>query len=217
MVVDTFSKKIAVVPIEGKKAGDLGDALDKAFRQMGGNPEIMYSDAEPGLTSNKTQTRLRRQKNIAHNITLRHAPVPERMIGYIKNQIIHAIRGTKKKWWEVVGAVVREYNEKHISRSTLMTPNDAAKPGNREEVKTQLESIRKSDNPQPRIVEGDNVRVVVKKKFEKGYMPDWSDEVYTVQSVSKGRDQAHFTHVAYKPITERQAMYQLRDPKQHSE
>ena len=31
LVVDTFSKKIAVVPIEGKKAGDLGDALEKAF------------------------------------------------------------------------------------------------------------------------------------------------------------------------------------------
>ena len=45
-------------------------------------------------------------------------------------------------------------------------------------MKTQLESIRKTDNPQPRISAGDKVRVIVKKKFEKGYMPDWSDEVY---------------------------------------
>ena len=40
------------------------------------------------------------------------------------------------------------------------------------EVKEQLESIRKTDNPQPRTAKGDNVRVIINKKFEKGYMPD---------------------------------------------
>ena len=83
-------------------------------------------------------------------------------------------------------------------------------------MKTQLESIRKSNNSQPRIDEGDKVRVVIKKKkFEKGYMPDWSDEVYTVQSVSKGRNEAPLTHRSYQPIIVRQAMYKLRS-KQHS-
>ena len=43
-------------------------------------------------------------------------------------------------------------------------------------------------------------------------MPDWSDEVYTVQSVSKGRDDAPLSHISYQPIIDRQAMYQLRDP-----
>ena len=61
LVVDTFSKKIAVVPIEGKKAGDLDDALKKAFEQMRGKPEMLYPDAEPGLTSNMTQKWLREQ------------------------------------------------------------------------------------------------------------------------------------------------------------
>ncbi|MFM7982736.1 MAG: hypothetical protein ACKPKO_25775, partial [Candidatus Fonsibacter sp.] len=57
------------------------------------------------------------------------------------------------------------------------------------------------------------VRVIFKKKFEKGYMPDWSDEVYTVESVSKGRDQAPMTHrLSHQPIIDSQAMYLLRDP-----
>ena len=43
-------------------------------------------------------------------------------------------------------------------------------------------------------------------------MPDWSDEIYTVQSVSKGTDNASLTHLLYETIFERQAMYQLRDP-----
>ena len=43
-------------------------------------------------------------------------------------------------------------------------------------------------------------------------MPDWSDEVYTVQSVSKGRNEAPLTHISYHHIIDRQAMYQLGDP-----
>ena len=88
---------------------------------------MLYTDAEPGLTSNQTQSWLKRQNNVARNITLRHAPVAEGMIGHIKNQIIHAIRGTNKRWWEVVDAVVKDYNENHVSRSTLMTPKEAEK------------------------------------------------------------------------------------------
>jgi hypothetical protein len=173
---------------------------------------MIYTDAEPGLTSNKTQAWLKRQKNVAHNITLRHAPVAERMVGHKKNQIIHVIRGTNKRWWEVVGAVVKDYNKNHVSRNTQMTPKEAETKENQSEVKEQLESIRKTDNPQPRIAEGDKVRVIIKKKFEKGYMPDWSEEVYTAQNVSNGRNEAPLTHISYQPIIDRQAMYQLRDP-----
>ena len=96
---------------------------------MGGNQELLYSDAKLGLTSNQTQSWLKRQKHIAPNITLRHASVAERMIGYIRNQIAHAIRGTNKRWWEVVNAVVKDYNENNVSRNTLMTPKDARGQG----------------------------------------------------------------------------------------
>ncbi|MFM7988038.1 MAG: hypothetical protein ACKPKO_52865 [Candidatus Fonsibacter sp.] len=133
------------------------------------------------------------------------------MIGQFNNQINHAIRGTNKRWWEVVEAVVNDYNENHVSRNALMTAKDAENKVNQTQVKTQLESIRQSDNPQPRIDKGDNVRVIIKKKFEKGYMPDWSDEIYTVQSVSQGKDNEALTHISYGPIIDRQAMYQLRD------
>ena len=85
---------------------------------------------------------------------------------------------------------MKDYSENHVSRSTQMTPKGAKKKDNQTEVQEQLESLRQTDNPQPRIAEGDKVRVIIKKKFEKGYMPDWTNEVYTVQSVSKGRNEA---------------------------
>ena len=43
-------------------------------------------------------------------------------------------------------------------------------------------------------------------------MPDWSDGVYTVQSVSKEQDNEALTHISDGSIIERQAMYSLEDP-----
>ena len=57
---------------------------------------MIYWDAEPGLTSSKTQTWRKRQKKIAHNNTLRHAPEAERMIGYIKNQSSKSLGARRK-------------------------------------------------------------------------------------------------------------------------
>ena len=86
-------------------------------------------------------------------------------------------------------SVVDQYNREHVSRSTQMTPNNAHKPENKSEVKTNLEAIRKSNNPQPTIDVGDEVRVMMKKKFDKNYIPNWSDKVYVVN------DKEEWNHV----------------------
>jgi len=111
------------------------------------------------------------------------------------------------KWWEVVPAVVKKYNQEHQSRSAMMTPEKAAKPENQTEVKTNLESIRKMDNPQPRLDSGDQVRVVIKKKFDKGYKPDYTDKVYTVDRAVDS-NYVYFIDESVDP----QRQYILRDP-----
>jgi hypothetical protein len=215
MVVDTFSKRLSVIPMENKEIATLKDGLSKAFAEMGGKPKMLYTDAEAALASNELQEWLRRE-NIVHNITLRHAPLAERMIGHIKNQIVTYIsekdmdlneEDRTTKWWEVVPVVVKKYNREHRSRSTKLTPNEAAKPENQVEVKTNLESIRKTDNPQPRLHSGDQVRVVIKKKFDKGYKPDYTDKVYTVD---RGYD-ANYVYFMDDSV-DPQRQYILHDP-----
>ncbi|MFM7990519.1 MAG: hypothetical protein ACKPKO_65490, partial [Candidatus Fonsibacter sp.] len=84
--------------------------------------------------------------------------------------------------------------------------------------KEQLESIRKTDNPQPRIDQGDKVRVIFKKKFGKGYMPDWSDEVYTVESVSKRtRPSPYDAHLIASAYYRSPSDVSIEGPYQHSE
>ena len=70
------------------------------------------------------------------------------MIGYMKNEVAHAIRGTNKRWWAVVDAVVKGYNTNHVRRNTLMMPKDADNKENQAQVIRQLESANNTDNPQ---------------------------------------------------------------------
>ena len=101
---------------------------------------MLYTDA-----SNEIQKWLTKER-IAHNITLRHAPLAERMIGHIKKQIIRHL-SPGEKWWQVEGEVEEKYNKLHVSRSTKMTPMEASEDKNRARVKTNLEAIRRTDDP----------------------------------------------------------------------
>ena len=91
------------------------------------------------------------------------------------------IQGTTQKWYEVLDEVIKKYNEQHISSATKMTPNEGALESNRFKVKTNLELNRKTNSVQPKIQIGDQVRTLIKKKYEKGYRPNWSNNIYTVK------------------------------------
>ena len=207
LVVDTFTKMIAVVPMKERNWETIRPALEKAFRKLGGKPHAIYSDAEAALTSDEAAGYFHEQK-IVHNITLGHAPVAERMIGVIKERIVHKLKEPWQMWWNYVDDVVEEYNSENVSRSTKMTPNEAAKASNQQEVKTNLESIRKSDNPQDIINVGDEVRVMIKKKFDKSYVPNWTDKTYKVTRKQE------WNHVYLEDDNPKdpQTMYQLDDP-----
>ena len=207
LVVDTFSKKIVVVPMKDRYWTTIKLALEKAFRELGGKPVSIYSDAEAAMTGKAAQQWFR-QQGIVHNITLGHAPVAERMIGVIKIKIVEELGEPRQMWWTEVADVVNKYNKEHVSRSTKMTPDEAHDPVNTTEVKTNLESIRKMDNPQPIINVGDEVRVMVKKKFDKSYVPDWSDKTYKVK---EKKEMNHALLEDDRPV-DPQVMYKLHDP-----
>ncbi len=186
ILVDTFSKKLTIVPMPTKSAEDIINAFKKGFADTGGPPRMIYCDADSGIMAAETRKFLE-ENRVVVSITSTHAPLAERMIGYMKGKIFHRLQSRPtQRWWNVVGDVVKEYNAEHQSRATKMTPNEAARPANHDEVKQTLEANRQSNNPQPRLQEGDVVRVRIKKKFEKGYRPDWSDKLYTITSAVPG-------------------------------
>ena len=172
-------------------------------------PNMLYTDAEAGLTGAKTHKWLR-QKKVAYNVTLKHGPVAERMIGYIKKHMFNAMCGTSNPWWDVVDNVVSDYNEKHVTCSAQMTPTMAAQVENRAKVETQIEH-QQDGRPATTGRPGNHFKVVIKKKLEKGYVPDWTDEVYTVRD-KVCRNDTPLNYLVHALALDCQAKYVLEDP-----
>ena len=88
---------------------------------------------------------------------------------------------------DILPALVRRYNNtKHRSINT--TPSDARKPSNYQHVFDALYSsptkVRKAGEKVPKFHVGDVVRISkLKKKFEKGYTTNWTEEVFKIVKV----------------------------------
>ena len=83
---------------------------------------------------------------------------------------------------DVVPQLARNYsNSKH--RSIKMTPTEASQEPNAPFVQDHLESSKRS-HAKPRYSTGDEVRITVSKRhFEKGYTPNWTEEVFIIDRV----------------------------------
>ncbi len=91
MVVDTFSEKIAVVPMKTREWATVKPSREVAFRRLGGKPDSIYSDAEAALTSNDAVAYFR-QHDIVQNATLGQAPVAKHMLGAVNRWIVHELK-----------------------------------------------------------------------------------------------------------------------------
>ena len=66
-----------------------------------------------------------------------------------------------------------------------MTPTDARKPSNYQQVFKNLYKQKVSERKkEPKYAVGDKVRISIKKDiFEKGFTVNWSDKIYTIREV----------------------------------
>ena len=98
------------------------------------------------------------------------------------------------RYINVLQALIDRYNNtKH--RSIGFTPTDARKPVNHQQVFRNLYSkkVQKYLNTKPNFKVGDKVRLAVQKdKFEKAYIINWSDKIYTVKEIKNTKP---FTYI----------------------
>ena len=116
-----------------------------------------------------------------------HASMAERAIRTIKTRISRYMQKTKtKRWIDVLDQIVNNYNETPHSTHGLK-PNDVTED-NRKEVYKSMFPKRKFIRD-CRLEKGDKVRIIrEKKKFEKGYTPNWSDDIYVIVDVQQSND-----------------------------
>ena len=87
------------------------------------------------------------------------------------------------KYIDILPELVDKYNSSY-HRSIKTTPRDASQPENYSHTFEALYSNNSTLSKKPKFKVGDTVRIVKKKKtFEKGFTPNWTEELFTIEEV----------------------------------
>ena len=183
MVIDVFSKYGWAVPIKFKSATAVKDALESILKNA--TPKKIWADKGTEFYNQKVRQLLNK-----HNIQLysteneEKCSVIERWNRTIKTQLwkYFTANGTHK-YIDILQPLIDKYNTtKH--RSIGCTPLDARKSSNYQQVFKNLYFKKVQQRGTPKFKVGDKVRLAIQKnKFEKAYIINWTDRVYTIKEV----------------------------------
>ena len=181
--IDILSKFAWIVALKDKK----GDTLVKAFKTIlpsNRRPELLQTDKGTEFL-NKSFQRLLKDEDICFFTTGNEtkASVVERLNRTIKNKMYkYFTHKSTLKYLDILQKLVRSYNNSY-HRSIKRAPATVDKDNEREVWKI-LYNV--DDEISRRVFKfkfsiGDKVRVSkLKLKFEKGYLPNFSDEIFTI-------------------------------------
>jgi len=89
-----------------------------------------------------------------------------------------------RNWINMLDKLLFEYNNKHHS-TIKMTPAEASKEENKIQVLNN-HGYQERQQLKPKFEIGDKVRISrTKAIFEKGYLPNWSEEIYEITEVKQ--------------------------------
>ena len=185
LVVDVFTKMIYVEPMKRKLGENTAEAMEKILSRVEMPPVMLVTDRGREFY-NTNFANVMFSNDIRHfstpTATKFKASVAERAIRTIKTKIERFMQHTNSKNWEsILKAFVDNYN--HTPHSAhKMRPVDVTSE-NRKLVFKRLYP-KKSSVIKCKLKVGDKVRKIrEKQEFEKGYTPNWSNEIYEITSV----------------------------------
>ena len=193
-VIDIFSRYAWCRPLKSKRGNEVAAAFSNIFKQ-GRIPKRIQTDQGKEFENQHV-----RQLFTEHNIELfsvksaYKAALVERFNRTLKHRLWRYLTASnQKKWADVLQDAVYAYN--HSIHRIIKR-----KPAN---VTHEIVADMREENNLPRpkgkddIRIGDMVRISkVKTVFEKGYLPNWSEEIFTVADINR----------KYHPLT-----YKLKD------
>ena len=192
-VIDVFSKFAWSIPLKDKTGKVTLDAFKQIVKESGRIPKYIWVD-EGKEFYNKYMNEWLKENDITRYSTHgeHKSVVAERWNRTLKaNMWKRFTAENTRNWIDMIDKLVYEYNNtKH--RTIKMTPTEASKKENEETAFENINIPLKIKNIQKFKV-GDTVRISrIKGLFEKGYLPNWSEEIYTVCEV---KNTVPFTYI----------------------
>ena len=179
--IDVLSKYAWVVPLKSKTGASLVVAFESIF-QEGRKPEKLQTDAGTEFKNKTFQTFLKKE-NVHHFVTYNEtkAQVVERFNRTLK-QLMWRMFTTNSSYHyldQLDDLVNGNYNQS-VHRSIKMRPADVNE-NNASEVWNNLYRNLFKKPTKYKFKVGDQVKISKHKRiFEKGYLPSWTEETFTV-------------------------------------
>ena len=183
-VIDVFSKYAWAVPIKDKSAASVTKAFEKIISDR--IPKKLWVD-EGKEFYNATFKKLLDKHKIDMYSTFNEekAVVIERFNRTLKYIMWNYFTAKNTRFYlDALDQMVKNYNDK-VHSTIKMTQKEASKDINRGKVYFNI--IRKQNKSRPSIKykKGDKVRISkYKRHFEKGYSPNWTEEIFTIDKVN---------------------------------
>ena len=185
MVLDVFSKYGWIVPLKDKKGETVAEAFKKIFKE-GRKPQYLWTDKGKEYYNKHVKELLDKNKITLYSTENEEkSSVCERWNRTIKTQMWKqfTIQGNTM-YLDMLPKILKYYNNtKH--NSIKMTPIEASKKKNEGVVYFNLYGDMETLKQKPKFKIGDMVRIskYKRKVFDKGYTPNWSEEVFTVDKI----------------------------------
>ena len=196
-VIDIFSRYAWARPLKTKSGKEVAAAFRDIFRE-GRIPKRIQTDQGKEF-ENREIARLfsEHQIELFSVKSAYKAAIVERFNRTLKTKLWrYFTMSLKEKWTDVLQDVVSSYN-KSVHRTIKRRPIDVTAE-NVGEVREEIYGKRSKRGKEKKDINvGDVVRISkVKSVFAKGYLPNWTEELFTVASIN----------TKYSPIT-----YKLKD------
>ena len=181
--VDVLSRRIFVEPIKTKRGEDIIQAFRSIFKRARAIPLKLYSDEGTEFTAGNVQSFFKK-RDLIHiclvTSPLFHCGVVERANRTIKERLYrYFTHNNTYKWVEIIQPLVNAINLSPCTSIGGLRPVDVTF-SNAANVRKQLKLRRLYPPRRSSLLKvGDNVRIIVHKDvFTKGYMPNFSEEIY---------------------------------------
>lgn len=182
--IDVFSRRANAIPIKSKSGRDVTEAFEKLIKLEGCYPKQLQTDDGKEFFNSHFQSMLKGYK-INHYKTYNQeikASLVERLQRTIKSKMFRYFTHTGSyRYLDVLQDLVSSYNNT-VHSSTNLKPI-AVTTKNQEEI---WQTIYNPDEPLPpskkyKFEIGGKVRVSKYSTiFAKGYLPNWSEEIFTI-------------------------------------
>ena len=184
-VIDIFSRFAWARPLKTKRGEEVATAFKSIFDE-GRIPHRIQSDQGKEFENRHVFTLFQR-----HNIELfsvksaYKAAIVERFNRTLKHKLWrYFTMSTKYNWTNVLQDIMYSYNHS-VHRTLGCAPSDVT-PATAADIREKVFLNQSPRYKKTDIKVGDQVRISkVKSIFAKGYLPNWTEEIFTVESINR--------------------------------